>query len=270
MDIQKNGQLIEYINNMQLTIVDSGYATTGNEWYSEHVCSPYSRLYYIESGEGRIDYQNKSMVLKPNHIYLIPAGLVFDYACQNYMNQLYFHIQVQTINGFDLLASMNQCYEFISDKLTICSVVKLYHSSLLSDSFALQYELQKRISTFISYSNLCDKVLQSESSFVRSVYRAVQKSLNAALTNEKLAEQMSMSVSSLTKRYKQETGKTLGSYIDDLLFRKAQHLLLTTEAAIGEIADELCFCDQFYFSRYFKLRQDETPSQYRKRRKTWV
>ncbi len=270
MDIKKNERLIEFISNIQLNIVDSGYASTGKEWYCKRECSPYTRLYYIESGEGKIDYKNTSMLLKPNCIYLIPAGLIFDYACQNYMNQLYFHIQVQTIDGFDLLAKVDQCYEYKSDKESINFVKKLYYSNLISDAFSLQNEVLKEIGRFISTTNISKNALRNESFFIRQVYRLVQKSLNATLTNENLAELMSMSVSALTKRYKQETGKTLGSYIDDLLFHKTQHLLLTTDATIGEIAEELCFCDQFYFSRYFKLHQNETPSQYRKRRKTWM
>lgn len=74
-----------------------------------------------------------------------------------------------------------------------------------------------------------------------------------------------MSPSTLAKRFKAETGTTLGRYLDGLLLQKAQQKLLSTDEPIGRIAEALGFCDQFYFSRYFKQRRQETPSRYRQR-----
>jgi AraC-like DNA-binding protein len=58
---------------------------------------------------------------------------------------------------------------------------------------------------------------------------------------------------------------TLGRYMDDLLLQRAQQMLLSSEESISRIAEQLGFCDQFYFSRYFRQRLQETPSQYRRR-----
>ena len=37
---------------------------------------------------------------------------------------------------------------------------------------------------------------------------------------------------------------------------------------VSEVSERLGFCDQFYFSRYFKKRCGESPLKYRKRMKT--
>ena len=67
------------------------------------------------------------------------------------------------------------------------------------------------------------------------------------------------------KRFRADTGQSVSDYMDSLLMQRLQRELLSGEATLAEIADELGFCDQFYMSRYFKKRQGETPSAYRRR-----
>ena len=59
----------------------------------------------------------------------------------------------------------------------------------------------------------------------------------------------------------------LDCYLDSMLMQRARELLLTDQS-IAEIAEQLDFCDQFYFSRFFRQRQGETPSRYRRALKT--
>ena len=66
------------------------------------------------------------------------------------------------------------------------------------------------------------------------------------------------------KKILKETGVTLGKYIDDMVFIKAQELLLNNQLSIATISTFLGFCDQFYFSRWFKSMHGETPSHFRK------
>ena len=74
-----------------------------------------------------------------------------------------------------------------------------------------------------------------------------------------LAKELRLSPSTLTKKFRAEVGSPLGTYIDTMLFRKCMHLLLSTDLPIGKIAEELEFCDQFYFSRFFKQHYGEAP-----------
>ena len=60
----------------------------------------------------------------------------------------------------------------------------------------------------------------------------------------------------------------MGAYIDDLVMYSAQRRLLHTDLSVNEVSETLGFCDQFYFSRYFKRRCGESPLKYRKRMRT--
>ena len=95
--------------------------------------------------------------------------------------------------------------------------------------------------------------------------RYIQSNLSARLSVQMLAERLFVSKSFLSDKFRGEVGVPLGKYIDDQLMASAQWQLLRTDASIGEISNNLGFCDQFYFSRRFKQLCGETPLQYRKK-----
>ena len=103
---------------------------------------------------------------------------------------------------------------------------------------------------------------------VQNAMKYIRSNLSIKLNISQVAENAFISVSTLTKAFKEQTGRTVGLYIDDLVMYSAQRKLLCTELPISEISEELGFCDQFYFSRYFKRRCGESPLRYRKRMQT--
>ncbi|MCW3111584.1 MAG: transcriptional regulator, AraC family [Segetibacter sp.] len=67
----------------------------------------------------------------------------------------------------------------------------------------------------------------------------------------------------LTQTIKQTTGKTAGQFIDEMVTMEAKVLLNDFSRSIGQVAEELNFSDQFYFSKFFKKHAGINPSDYR-------
>ena len=67
----------------------------------------------------------------------------------------------------------------------------------------------------------------------------------------------------LSKTVKEVTGKTCGEMIDEMVVIEAKALLNDTSLTIGQVADELHFSDQFFFSKYFKKQTGISPFGYR-------
>lgn len=67
------------------------------------------------------------------------------------------------------------------------------------------------------------------------------------------------------KIFKQYTGKTLTTYINDLRLEKAKALLLHTDASITEIALEVGFNNTSYFIRKFQQANTLSPHKYRRK-----
>ncbi|MDF2193397.1 helix-turn-helix transcriptional regulator [Paraflavitalea sp. CAU 1676] len=68
----------------------------------------------------------------------------------------------------------------------------------------------------------------------------------------------------LTQTVKKLSGQTAGTYIDNLVIVEAKNLLRDPALTIAQVADQLDFSDQFFFSKFFKRYTGTTPSEYRK------
>ena len=78
-----------------------------------------------------------------------------------------------------------------------------------------------------------------------------------------LAELVHFNPSYLSRLYKQMTGITLQSYIDDVKISKAKDYLRDDKKKINEISSDLGFISAHYFSKFFKRHMNVSPQQYR-------
>lgn len=78
------------------------------------------------------------------------------------------------------------------------------------------------------------------------------------------ADYFHLSISLFSKKIKQQFGKTPSQLIQERTILEAKRLLQLTPKSIKEIAFELDFEDEYYFSRYFKKNVGISPSIYRK------
>ena len=88
--------------------------------------------------------------------------------------------------------------------------------------------------------------------------------VDSNFTSEKLADKVYVSQSQLNRKVKNITGYSTSAYILQIRMERAQRLLSSTEASIGEIADKCGFDDQSHFTRAFKQLFGTTPTQYRR------
>ena len=78
------------------------------------------------------------------------------------------------------------------------------------------------------------------------------------------ASKYNLSVNTFSKRIKKHFGKSPSQLIQDRIVLEAKKLLHLTTKTIKEIADDLNFEDEFYFSRYFKKSVGISPKEFRK------
>lgn len=99
------------------------------------------------------------------------------------------------------------------------------------------------------------------------VINRAQQYINAHLKEElslvKLAEQVYLNPSYLSRLYKQVTGKNLFDYINEARLSKAKELLKKSNMKIHEIAAAIGHESASYFTRYFKKETNMTPQEYR-------
>ncbi|MFE5323219.1 response regulator [Paenibacillus sp. NPDC056579] len=81
----------------------------------------------------------------------------------------------------------------------------------------------------------------------------------------RLAEQFHFSPQYISKKFKVTYHKTIVTYLTDLKMERAKALLSGTDMPIAEIANQLGYDDENYFSKVFKKHAGMSPFPYRKR-----
>ena len=269
MKLNSNYRVQELANAVQLKISDSGHAFLDSAWKQNAVCSPFSRLYYIAAGYGELSQNGQKTILSAGSLYLIPAGIVFDYCCPDYLEQLYFHINLFLPNGLDLFQGYPHILSLPDASGRFSQLSGLYQKMQLPDILELHSVISYDLSRFLRLlpEHYFDIFRQMDSEFPRSVFDLALHPISAATTVRRIAARLHLSESSLNRRFRQAMGISLGTYLDQILLNASSKMLLSTDLSIAEISERLNFCDQFYFSRYFRQHYGEPPSWYRKRLK---
>lgn len=262
MNIYRNYKMENTLNHLDIIITDNGYVKTDESWGQKNVLSPYSRLYFIEEGEGVLKFSNHSVTMKPGYVYLIPVGIVFDFYSNDYVKKLFFHINIYRENMYDFTAEYKKYGKLYLGEEKIKKLIQLYHSETFSDALRLKTKIFSIVAEITDEMVIMNDEISCYSESIMDTIEYIKKNLSLKLSVKELADRLFISESILAKKFRKEVGITLGKYIDKMVFYEAEKLIMQGDLTIGQISEQLGFCDQFYFSRKFKERYQETPQSY--------
>ena len=152
-----------------------------------------------------------------------------------------------------------------------------YYLDQISSRFALEIEAlgsvqegeRLRARMLREYCSYVRKYsLRQYSPLIQKVINEINLHLASPLSLKGLAAQCFISPSYLSNVFKQETGQTLTDYISSRRMERAARLLLTTNARVAVVAEEVGILDVNYFTKMFKSATGETPTHYRRSRRT--
>lgn len=267
MKVEHNRLLSYSAEEFTFKTVSSGNAFCGSEWYSTEPAPPYSRLYYMVEGEGQISGEDGIIPLCAGKLYMIPAGYSFSYSCPDSMHQLYFHVNMMSSSGADLLRGLGRVFSMNVEKEHIDRLLSLHGSDSMTDRLYLKTLLQQDILTLLKASGTELKSIEY-SDCVKKALLFIEEHLSATLTVSAVAENIFVSPDTLAHKFKKEMDISVGRHIDGLLMSRAEDMLLNTRLTVAQISSNLGFYDQFYFSRRFKERFSVSPVKYRKTRQS--
>ena len=185
-----------------------------------------------------IEYHKKEVAcngLLFNNIYLVP------------------HISINSSNYTDILSLFAKIeHEKTSGNQFSNAILKAYLQLILA-------LCSKEKNIFLNDKQIEDTEMHDIVQFQNMLEQYFIKERSTAF----YADRFFLSTSAFGKKIKKKFGKTPSQLIQDRVILEAKKMLHLTYKSIKEIATELNFEDEFYFSRYFKKSVGLSPLHYR-------
>ena len=131
------------------------------------------------------------------------------------------------------------------------------------------------IDSYIKVMTICAKYLTlsnaippSKPTISELAKKYINDNIGKRIVIGDICDALKCSKSTLLTSFKRQYGITINTYITDLKLSIAQRMLSDGDKTINEIACELGFSDQSYFSKVFSTKYGIPPSEYRMGHKT--
>ncbi len=222
-------------------------------------------LHFLMQGEAVLAFEGETHTLTAGDVFLIGNHVkcTWEYVKPAEELTLLFNVY---------LGSMDDIFEKLTHPLILHGEHRAAHEAgaLFAENSAasllgLHSLCFKYLGVFLSQSGVdVDSHVRVVKKY-KDVFSYISEHLSAALTVEELAKATGYSVSFFTKCFPKDNGVTVKEYIHDKIMSEAEQLLIYSDLSVGSISDRLGFCEQAYFSRWFKRYKSASPTEYRAR-----
>lgn len=257
--IMNTKQYISAFNNISLNVHVGEVRSLDSSWHCDKVCSPFTRLYYVKSGNGYIETDDKKIEMQGGNVYVIPSEHKFSSGCTT-LEKIYFHITVTSVERYDILSRLGEVKVINCGNTFVKDIEKCFCSDNYSDMIKLRAMIY---STVAELMEMIDTPVIYYSPLVEKVLAYINNNLSVKLSSAEIANAFFISESKLRNTFKEETGMPLGKYIDDMVFIKAKQMLTREGSSIADISTRLGFCDRFYFTGRFSEKFGVSPGKFR-------
>ncbi|MES2456926.1 MAG: AraC family transcriptional regulator [Bacteroidota bacterium] len=262
------------IRNFYLTAIGH-YPKAVNHYIDRKTGSNQYILIYCVEGGGFIQISDSSYKLLPNTYFIIPKNVAHTYQSDTHTPwSIYWaHFTgdvAEKIYDRFLSGQKPDVRPIPYDENRILAFEQIYaiveHSFQEKEMEIVNISLMHFISSMVYYKEANPAVYNTDS--ISSSISFMKQNINAKFGIEELAKQQHISVSHYSRSFKRKTGSSPINYFNQLKIHKSCQYLYFTERSIKEIATELGFDDQYYFSRLFTNVMGMSPSKYKSQHKS--
>jgi len=264
----------EIISNLHIT--DIGYYPKAQYHYRdrEHGSSQNILIYCID-GKGWLKINGKKIEVEKGSFLIIPRNTRHTYGADDEKPWSIFWIHFKGRIDAAFLKELKKDAENIHgtidyDERRLEVFNEMY--SILSSGYSLDnlVYVNIRLSYFLStfcYPHIFNVRSATEETETEIAIRFMKENITQPLNINQLAKEVHLSPSHFCSIFKKKTGYPPMEYFNHIKMQHACQLLEFSNKLIKELAFELGYTDQYYFSRFFSKYMGQSPVEYRKRKK---
>lgn len=235
-------------------------------------------LIVMTSGEVQLVLDHQQWELDKNSVYVCRPGQTFGTLALSEEMELYVlyfdvfrhepnHVSCMTISEDEqLFPYKGKISVYPSDKLaSMCEDLnRRWQSKARTGRFRCQIDFQE-ILFYINQN--CRTKPENAYSALEYVKQYMEEHYTDSLTIDKLAQVAEISPKYFVDLFKKKYGISAMEYVAKLRIQQAKRLMAQSDARLRDIAHQVGYADEFYFSRKFKKEIGVSPNVYMKSRR---
>ena len=256
------------------------YLATHKNLFIPHKHSFYHLVYFtVGGGSQTIDFEY--VAVKPHQIYFMVPGQVHNWNFEGEVDGYIINFSAAFFQSFLLKAGYLDELPFFSgivadsvidiptDAQTV--IIRLFEDLVNEDESKqlLKADMIRAtlLKLFITVSRLANKhqdVPAYNYTLLRNFQKLIEKNYATLKLPKEYAELLFITPNHLNALCNAMLGIPAGEVIRNRIVLEAKRLLINRGLAIAEIADQLNFADNSYFTKFFKKQAGVTPEEFRK------
>ena len=266
---------MHYFNNLKIDIQHAARVLLTDQWQNcQTMLDPFNRFYYILQGNANIGFKGKSLRLQEGRGYILPAGETLQLRPpEGVFEQLYIHFNSTLPGGIELFSFLDCPVEIDGDKLQEQQPknwMDCFSPGKQQDvlgSLNQEALLRLLLNPFIAEGVKKAPEKQDAMARFEKVITYIDMHYHKPIKVKKLADMAFLQPTYFSNTFAKHFGVAPQRYICQVRINKAQHMLEHSTMPIKEIAGEVGYDDELYFSRLFKNYVGIPPTVYRQQRK---
>ncbi len=239
------------------------YGVNPGRWKSRMA---HNRLVCILESDGACSFQDdaETIPLTPGQCVFVPAFREILHNQNESMLHFSVHFNLEVYPEVDLFFRQKRCFY----KVNFDWIAAIRRMAELRDPLqwvaTLHALIWEALSTLLRESNVTAESLLGGYSRYEPLFEFLLDHCSAGIGVAQMAQIMHMNKETFTKKFIYDTGLPPRRFFSRLLVKRAERLLAGTELSVREVSDQLNFCNEFYFSRFFRRHLGCSPREYRK------
>ncbi|MGI2296246.1 ABC transporter substrate-binding protein [Paenibacillus sp. GXUN7292] len=238
--------------------------------HSQLLSSPI--LLVVKNGSGQLHIDFDEYALQQSIVYFAAAGQTIGIEADHEQLELYlFRFDYgMTDNQYEKLEWKDQiAMHTCTQLLPLCEQINACHHH---ESTAERFHAQSLFHDLLYQMFKCSgsKPLTDTRSALEKTKAYLECNYYEPITIDQLAHMAEVSSKYYVELFKKAYGKSAIEYVTEIRINQAKKLMAQSSAKLREIAHQVGYNDEFYFSRMFKKQVGVSPAFYVQKRKTKI
>ena len=255
------------------------YLGKNNNLVFPHRHNFYQMLLFL-SGEGMHEIDFKQYPIERGQVYFMGPGQVHSWMFEGKMTGYivnfdidYFKsllIQSDYVENLDLFSSLNEGV-FTLEEYQVREISSLFDQLIRLSSLPVAKDLKRSLLLYILLRfdqayipNFPAKSIDYHLVLIKNFISLVDQNFKELHLPKEYAELLFVTPNHLNSVCKEYLGTQAGEVIRNRIMLEAKRLLILPDWTISQVAYELSFNDNSYFTKFFKKVEGKTPEEFRK------